>query len=133
MRCSSEPRTGSSRTSQINGVGGSAVWLGNELGNYYEGPFPTGIIVRRNRIEGTRLTPIVIQSFLRGGATPITGQIAIERNDITVRDGIPGILIDRARDVRVMDNSIRDEAGQPLGDAAIRETEAVNVTIRQAR
>lgn len=118
---------------RIDGVGGAAVWLGNEIGSYYEGPFPTGVTVRRNRIQETRLTPIVVQSALRGGATPITGQIAIEGNDITVRNGTTGILIERARDVRVEGNVIRDEAGHPLDDAAIRTVESVDVSIRQGK
>jgi hypothetical protein len=34
----------------IDGVGGSAVWMGNEMGNFYEGPFPQYNIIRNNTI-----------------------------------------------------------------------------------
>lgn len=47
-----------------------------------------------------------------------------------MRNGTPAILIDWARDVRGEDNILRDAAGQPLGEAAIRAVEAIDVTIR---
>lgn len=117
----------------IDGVGGAAVWAGNEIGSFYEGPFPTGITMRGNRIRRTQGTPIVITSWIKSGADPITGQISVQDNDITPPPGRPGVLIERARDVVVVNNAIHDAAGKTLGDGGIRTTESVNVTIKNPR
>lgn len=50
----------------VDGVGGSGVWLGNEIGSFYEGPFPENTIIHGNHIEAGRgdfpaAVPVVVK------------------------------------------------------------------------
>lgn len=38
---------------EVVGIGGEAVYLGNETGSFYEGPFPANTIIRNNSIRDT--------------------------------------------------------------------------------
>ncbi len=46
----------------IDGVGGSAISLGNAIGSFYEGPFPRNTVIRGNTIRNVMSIPIVIQA-----------------------------------------------------------------------
>jgi len=44
------------------GVGGCGIYLGNEIGNFFEGPFPANITIRNNRFINTFLTSIIVST-----------------------------------------------------------------------
>jgi len=94
----------------IDGVGGSAVVLGNEMGSFYEGPFPNNTIVRNNTIRNTRNTAICVYTRTTNQAAEMTHGVQIRNNTITVLPGKKGIEVKHARDVVVKDNVVRDSA-----------------------
>jgi hypothetical protein len=46
----------------IDGVGGSGVYMTNEIGSFYEGPVPQNCIIRTNVFRNTQGTPVVVGS-----------------------------------------------------------------------
>jgi len=46
----------------IDGVGGSAISLGNAIGSFYEGPFPRNTVIRGNTIRNVMRVPIIIEA-----------------------------------------------------------------------
>jgi len=83
----------------IDGVGGSAVALGNEMGSFYEGPFPSNTIVRNNTIRNTQDTAIKVYTRTRKQAVTMTRGIQIRNNNITVLPGRKGIEVSHAQAV----------------------------------
>jgi hypothetical protein len=61
----------------VHGIGGSGVWLGNEIGSFYEGPFPENTIIRHNTFRNTVGTPIHVTA---NGADAWARNITIEGN-----------------------------------------------------
>lgn len=71
----------------VDGVGGAGVWLGNETGSFYEGPFPADTTVRNNTFRNTGWRSI--QAYAKGGDVRATN-MTIENNTIIgqVREAI---------------------------------------------
>ena len=90
----------------IDGVGGSAVVLGNEMGNFYEGPFPHNTVVRNNTIRNTQLSAISVYTQTRNRDVAITRGVQIRNNTLTVLPGRQGIDVQQARDVVVEGNTV---------------------------
>lgn len=117
----------------IDGLGGSGVWLGNEIGSFYEGPFPARVTVRGNVIRATQGPAIVIRTHLLRAGSPLIGPIDVLDNDITVLPGRPAVAISRGRDVRLVGNRIHDSTGAVPPQGGIEVTAAVDVTVEPPR
>ncbi|MCP4785328.1 MAG: hypothetical protein GY903_04855 [Fuerstiella sp.] len=61
----------------IDGIGGAGVNLGNEIGNFYEGPFPSETTIRDNSFRNTLLDPIRVYAK---GRNALAKNITIENN-----------------------------------------------------
>lgn len=83
----------------IDGVGGSAVAMGNEIGSFYEGPFPHNTIVRNNTIRHTQGTAIQVYTRTKNQSADITRGVQIRNNSITVLPGKKAIVVQQARKV----------------------------------
>lgn len=46
----------------VDGVGGGAVYMANEVGSYYEGPVPRDAVIRNNVFRNTQDVPVVVRS-----------------------------------------------------------------------
>ncbi len=136
----------------VDGVGGSAVRMGNEMGSFYEGPFPSNVIIRNNTFRNTQDPAICIYTsgmeldnkalfgdynrFAHSNA-PGTGQgighytrnIEVTGNSITPLPGQPAIIIRQASDVRLKDNNFTTSDGKDMGEGGIQLTGADNVRI----
>jgi len=117
IRCSNSIIEGNT----VDRVGGSAVWMGNEMGSFYEGPFPHNIIIRNNTIRNTQRTAIYIFTKSLGGKAKHTRDIRVEGNTITVLPGHQGISVRNAARVeqkgnRIFDQNGRGETGGETGD-----------------
>lgn len=88
----------------IDGVGGSAVSLGNEMGSFYEGPFPDNTVVRNNTIRNTQGTAIQVYTRTQSQTAVVTQGVQIRNNTITVLPGRKGIEVTRVRDAVVEGN-----------------------------
>lgn len=121
----------------VDGIGGSGVWLGNEVGSFYEGPFPADTTIRNNRFRSTGRNSIQIGIHGRGaraknitienntfsgwpGAAMSLSNLqggVIRRNTIEVGRGndsagaVP-VVVRQSRDVRIRGNTVRDERPQ---------------------
>lgn len=126
---------------EVVGVGGEAVYLGNETGSFYEGPFPANTIIRNNSFRETGRHSIRVGAK---GRNVWARNITIEHNTFSgwpdsamhlsrIRGGIirnnrigPGgaegkspvpMVIRQSSEIRIEKNSIRDP--RPALTAAI--------------
>ena len=103
----------------IDGVGGAAVWMGNEMGSFYEGPFPFNNIIRNNTIRNTQQRSIYIYTSSINNNVFYTKDIQVENNEITVLPGNTAIKVFHASNVELLNNKILDQNGDEIGDAAV--------------
>ncbi len=105
---------------EIDGIGGSGVWLGNEIGSFYEGPFPANTVIRHNTFRDTGQNPIRVRI---NGRNAWARNIRIEGNTFS---GWPAAAMDLSgiQGGVIRGNSI--EAGREDG------TRAVPVVIRSS-
>ncbi|NQU42316.1 right-handed parallel beta-helix repeat-containing protein [bacterium] len=113
----------------MDGVGGSAVEMANEVGWFYAGPFPRNNIIRNNTIRNTQATAIRIYSTKGAHVRNIQ---ALD-NTITVLPGKAGIFVSRAQDVLLKGNRILDQEGNAVGEKGVEVAESKNVVIELAR
>ena len=112
----------------VDGVGGAAVWMANEMGGFYEGPFPTNNIIRNNIIRNTQIPSIRIYTSRLGGSVNYTSDITVENNEITSLPGVTGIFVSKADRIHLKDNRVLDEKGKPAGKKAIRIDPSADVS-----
>jgi hypothetical protein len=103
----------------IDGVGGAAVWMSNEMGIFYEGPFPKDNIIRNNIIRDTQLDAICIYTEKLGGSVNQTSDIQVIDNTITVLQGRKGIVAFDADNIHVENNRIYDQKGKDISSTGI--------------
>lgn len=66
----------------IDGVGGSGVYMTNEIGSFYEGPVPQNCIIRDNIFSNTQGVPIVVGSERASSPAAYAKNIRITGNRI---------------------------------------------------
>ena len=66
----------------IDGVGGSGVYMANEIGSFYEGPVPQNCIIRNNVFRNTQGVPIVVGSKRASSPAAYAKNIRITGNSI---------------------------------------------------
>jgi hypothetical protein len=66
----------------IDGVGGSGVYMTNEIGSFYEGPVPQNCIIRNNVFRNTQGTPVVVGSQRASSPAAFAKNIRITGNSI---------------------------------------------------
>jgi hypothetical protein len=66
----------------IDGVGGSGVYMANEIGSFYEGPVPRDCIIRDNVFRNTQGVPIVVGSVRASNPDAYAQNIRILGNQI---------------------------------------------------
>ena len=117
----------------VDGIGGSGVRLGNEIGSFYEGPFPADTSIRNNTFRNTGTNPIWIGTKGRDAwAKNITIENntfsgwpdaaislssidggSIVGNTIEAGSGEPSqsspLTVGNCRNLRITDNTITDE------------------------
>lgn len=125
VRCSD----GVIENNRVDNIGGAAVWMGNEIGSFYEGPFPRHNVIRNNRIRATHADAIVVETSAIQPARqhPVRG-IRIEDNDILLLPGRQAVRIMSAQDVTLRNNRITAIDGSPLTDGGITIRNSRNVT-----
>ncbi|MGN6555956.1 MAG: right-handed parallel beta-helix repeat-containing protein [Verrucomicrobiota bacterium] len=113
----------------IEGIGGSGISMGNEIGSFYEGPFPHDNIIRTNTIRNTQMAAIEIYSrgLTRQGQN--ARDIEVLGNQITVLPGKPGIVVESAANVAVMGNSITSAEGKSLKEARLTVKNSKDVRV----
>lgn len=111
----------------VDGVGGAAVRMSNELGSFYEGPFPFNNIIRNNKIKNTQTTAIQICTVSLNGDSKITRDIIVEGNTIVPLPGAFAVDVKRAENVVLLNNTFLDENGNARGQDAVNIQQSSNV------
>lgn len=105
----------------VDSVGGAAVQMGNEMGSFYEGPFPHHNKIVENIFSDTQTTTInVYTKTLNREGVSHTRNIDILENKIKTLPGVEAIVVRNAARVRNFGNAI-DKRGLarlpiPVGD-----------------
>ncbi len=107
----------------IDSVGGAAVWMGNEMGSFYEGPFPQNNIIRNNTIRNTQLTAIHIYTRALNRHARHTSKIRVQNNKITVLPDRMAISVRNAAEVELKSNRILDQTGAEIDSTGMILTE----------
>ncbi len=102
--------------------------MGNELGTFYEGPFPHDNIIRQNVIRNTHQPAIEIYSRGLKRQGQFTQDIRVVDNQMMPLPGMPGIIVESARRVTLLGNRILDPSGQPMGDRGLEIRNASEIT-----
>jgi len=113
----------------MDSVGESAIYLGNELGSFYEGPFPCHTVVSNNVIRNPQGPAIVIATESLSKINQQILDIRVINNRLTLLPQKSGIIVRKARDILLQGNQIRDGAGHDLGTKAIQVIDSTNVSI----
>ncbi len=98
----------------IDRVGGSAIFLGNEVGSFYEGPFPSDTVIRDNTIRNPMHLPIAIETRGSRGVRHISNiqlignRLETEQNLALRVRGVEGLLL--------KDNRFMGPPGVPQSD-----------------
>lgn len=98
---------------RIDGIGGSGVWLRNEVGSFYEGPFPADTIIRNNRFRRTGGVPIHVGAR---GTDAWARNITIEGNTFSQWPG-SAMRLSNLSGAVIRDNTI--EAGRGDGSGSV--------------
>ena len=111
----------------IDGVGGCGVRLGNEVGSFYEGPFPSDTIIRNNTFRNTVGIPINVYT---NGNNAWARDITIAGNTFS---GWPGAAI-KLRNVDggiITGNTIEAGVGNPESSTPIITASSKNMRIEK--
>ncbi len=112
---------------RIDGVGGAAIWMANEIGNFYEGPLPQNNIIRDNIIRNTQWVAIAVEA---GGGRRNARNIRIENNKIQILPGSTAIRIRNGHDIMLSGNTVTTRGGGSVRNDGIQITNSDHV-IRQ--
>ncbi len=95
----------------VDGVNGDAVMLGNDYGNFYEGPFSQNVIIRNNRFINPERTPIVAYTAPKDCPNPMVKGIVIDNNEIVAKTEY-AIELENVADVKIRNNRITSPDGK---------------------
>lgn len=112
----------------IDGVGGSGVYMTNEIGSFYEGPVPENCIIRDNVFRNTQGTPIVVGSQRASGPAAFAKDIRITGNSIGGHS-TPLIRAFSVSGLNISGNKLSLHPAASAGTAPLSLTNTVNETI----
>lgn len=98
--------------------------LGNDYGNFYEGPFLQNVMIRNNRYIKPDRTPIVAYTAPRNCPNPMVKGIVIENYEIVAKTEY-AIELENVADVVIRNNRITS----PDGKSMKNPVKAKNVSI----
>ena len=91
------------------------IYLSNEMGNFYEGPFSQNVTIRKNRFSNMHREIIKLQSKTSTEPLPLMKNIVVEGNEFVSRVESP-IHIRNVENVTLRNNTFKNEAGEPLAN-----------------
>ena len=104
----------------IDGVRGSAVSMGNEMGSFYEGPFPHDNVIRANTIRACGSDPITIYTSSIDGTAELTSNVSVVDNEVHLREGQEvAVRLTRVKNATVRDNRITTADGHESDTAVV--------------
>lgn len=108
----------------VDQVGGSAVSMSNEIGSFYEGPFPQNNVIRNNTFINTQGTPVALCSALLNPNALLVRNHIVSNNLIRVRPSQVAISVRSCENITILNNRI-----YPLdSDTPVPHAQAVTCT-----
>jgi len=86
-------------------AGSDAIKLSNEIGQFYEGPFPRNIVISGNTIRDCYWTPICVAAKTGDNATGLTHDITIKNNYIVAAES-PAIHLTNTQNIGVENGNV---------------------------
>ena len=90
----------------VDQVGGSAVYMGNEIGSFYEGPFPQNNVIRNNTFINTQGRPIELYSAVFNPKALLVQNNVVSNNLIRVRPNQVAIRVRSCKNISLLNNRI---------------------------
>jgi hypothetical protein len=90
----------------VDQVGGSAVYMGNEIGSFYEGPFPRNNVIRSNTFINTQGRPIELCSAVFNPKALLVQDNVVSNNLIRVRPSQIAIRVRSCKNIMLLNNRI---------------------------
>jgi hypothetical protein len=90
----------------VDQVGGSAVYMGNEIGSFYEGPFPQNNVIRNNTFINTQGRPIELYSSVFNPKALLVQNNVVSNNLIRVRPNQVAIRVRSCKNISLLNNRI---------------------------
>ncbi|VGO13001.1 hypothetical protein PDESU_01555 [Pontiella desulfatans] len=97
----------------VRNLAAEGIYLSNEMGNFYEGPFPQNVTIRNNHFSNMHREIIKLQSKTATEPLPLMKNIVVEGNTFVSRVEKP-VIIRNVENVTLRNNSFKNEAGEPL-------------------
>lgn len=91
---------------RVENVGGSAVYMSNEIGSFYEGPFPQNNVIRNNTIINTQGRPIELHSAVFNPKALLVQNNVVSNNLIRVRPNQVAIRVRSCKNITILNNRI---------------------------
>jgi hypothetical protein len=90
----------------VDQVGGSAVYMGNEIGSFYEGPFPQNNVIRNNTFVNMQGTPVSLCSAVFNPKALLVQNNVVSNNLIRVRPNQVAIRVRSCKNITLLNNRI---------------------------
>lgn len=90
----------------VDQVGGSAVHMSNEIGSFYEGPFPQNNVIRNNTFINIQGRPIELYSAVFNPKALLVQNNIVSNNLIRVRPNQVAIRVRSCKNITILNNRI---------------------------
>ena len=97
----------------VRNLAAEGIYLSNEMGNFYEGPFSQNVTIRNNRFSSMHREIIKLQSKTATEPLPLMKNIVVEGNEFISKVESP-IHIRNVENVTLRNNTFKNKAGEPL-------------------
>ncbi len=114
----------------VDQVGGSAVYMGNEIGSFYEGPFPQNNIIRNNTFINTQGRPIELYSSVFNPKALLVQNNVVSNNLIRVRPNQIAIRVRSCNNITLLNNRIYALDSDTPVTNAITSTSSKNIILK---
>jgi hypothetical protein len=114
----------------VENVGGSAVYMSNEIGSFYEGPFPQNNVIRNNTFINTQGRPIELYSAVFNPKALFVQNNVVSNNLIRVRPSQGAIRVRSCKNITIMDNRIYPLDNDTPVTNAVTSISSQNTTLK---
>jgi hypothetical protein len=111
----------------VRNLAAEGIYLSNEMGNFYEGPFSQNVVIRNNHFSNMHGVILKLISKTATSPLPLMQDIVVEENTFECQVAKP-VVVDNVANVTFRNNRYIDISGQPL-EAPIAAKHTSNLLI----
>lgn len=97
----------------VRNLAAEGIYLSNEMGNFYEGPFSQNVVIRNNHFSNMHGVILKLISRTATEPLPLMNNIVVEGNTFESQVAKP-VIVDNVANVTFRNNRYIDASGQPL-------------------